>query len=70
MEEHSLVPYIAAFHDFMSDKETEIFKSLAIGNLERSAHGGKRAGREGITSDKRTSKQYFSSFSIQKIFDF
>lgn len=58
LEEHSLVPYVAAFHDFMSDAETELFKSLAIESLERSAHGSKRPGREGVTSDKRTSKQY------------
>lgn len=58
LEEHSLVPYIAVFHDFMSDAETELFKSLAIENLERSAHGSKRSARQGVTSDKRTSKQY------------
>ncbi|XP_032793189.2 prolyl 4-hydroxylase subunit alpha-1 [Daphnia magna] len=57
LEEHSLVPYIAVFHDFMSDAETELFKSLAIENLERSAHGSKRSVRQGVTSDKRTSKQ-------------
>jgi hypothetical protein len=58
LEEHSLVPYIAVFHDFMSDAETEIFKSLAVERLERSAHGSKRSGQGGVTSDKRTSKQY------------
>jgi hypothetical protein len=26
--------------------------------LERSAHGSKRSGQGGVTSDKRTSKQY------------
>lgn len=52
------MPYIAVFHDFMSDAETELFKSLAIENLERSAHGSKRSARQGVTSDKRTSKQY------------
>ncbi|XP_046639382.1 prolyl 4-hydroxylase subunit alpha-1-like [Daphnia pulicaria] len=58
LEEHSLVPYIAVFHDFMSDAETEIFKSLAMAErLERSAHGSKRPGQGGVTSDKRTSKQ-------------
>ena len=58
LEEHSLVPYIAVFHDFMSNAETEMFKSLAIERLERSAHGSKRSGQGGVTSDKRTSKQY------------
>ncbi len=58
LEEHSLSPYIVAVHDFVSDAEAEIFKSLAIGRLERSAHSGKRAVMGGVTSDKRTSKQY------------
>ena len=56
MEEHSLVPYIGVFHDFMSDAETEIFKSLAVDRLERSAHGSKRP-ESAVTSDQRTSKQ-------------
>lgn len=56
LEEHSLSPYIVAVHDFMSEAEAQVFKSLAVDRLQRSAHGGKRA--FGITSDKRTSKQY------------
>lgn len=63
MEEHSLVPYIGVFHDFMSDAETEIFKSLAVERLERSAHGSKRYAFA-VTSDKRTSKQLKNIFSF------
>ena len=61
LEEHSLSPYIVALHDFVSDAEADVFKSLApVDRLERSAHGGKRkrSADGGVTSDSRTSKQY------------
>ena len=61
LEEHSLAPYIASYHDFMSNAETETFKSLAGERLQRSAHMSLRSGPKGVASDKRTSKQYNNS---------
>ncbi len=62
-------PYIVALHDFLSDAETELFKSLAVGTaaIEEKEEAGpyvntirltrsQHAGKRS-TSDKRTSKQ-------------
>ena len=62
-------PYIVALHDFLSDAETELFKSLAVfaAAVEEEEEAGtyvntirltrsQHAGKRS-TSDKRTSKQ-------------
>lgn len=55
MEEYSVDPYIAMYHDFMSETEMGIFKDKAISRLKRSLHQGKD-GRY-VATDIRTSKQ-------------
>ncbi|ODN01274.1 Prolyl 4-hydroxylase subunit alpha-1 [Orchesella cincta] len=55
VEEMSLDPYIAIYHDFMSEYEMGYFKEHSTSRLKRSLHQG-RDGRY-IATDIRTSKQ-------------
>ncbi|XP_059097158.1 prolyl 4-hydroxylase subunit alpha-2-like isoform X2 [Tigriopus californicus] len=56
LEQKSLLPYIAVFHDFMYDKEMEDYRSNVNRRLIRSMHLTKKGEHDGV-SVKRTSSQ-------------